>query len=374
MTLACTHHTASIFDRGGERKLGDLTGLTRVKWERRRDEISTGQVWISSASDECADLIDMAEAARCELVIFAGGERVWEGPITRTTQQGNSYELDARDIVHYLNRTTIRNEYDSRYPNIEYVIDRMKRILVAEVSRKEALDPPVNILEHIRYLHKAVDRTDARTAAHTYPYEMSVYEHLDTYAARGGLDYTVVGRSLILFDVHDPIGQTAMVTEDDFLSPPIVTKYGMEVATIVTITDGKGHHGTVGAPDPYYGEWEVVHQAYDENESSTVTDANGEIVGVSVEEMESQARRIHSQSRQLPTVVRVPDNTGLNPNGKLQPNFLVPGVWVPLSTRVSGQTLTQMQKLDSMTVEEVEAKTTVQVVLSPVPQPTEQAE
>jgi hypothetical protein len=65
-------------------------------------------------------------------------------------------------------------------------------------------------------------------------------------------------------------------------------------------------------------------------------------------------------------VARVPDNTRLNPDGVLSIDDLVPGVWVPLSVSVPGRTLTQVQKLDKMSVEETAGEgEVIKVTLSP---------
>jgi hypothetical protein len=242
------------------------------------------------------------------------------------------------------------NEYDNRYPNQQFVLDRLKRVFLAELSRKEALDPPVNVLSNVQYLYATGEAVEASTAAHTLPYEMTVFDHLDNYAARGGIDYVAVGRSILLFDVHQRIGQTATVTADDFIGDPIITQYGADLATRVVMTDGKGHWGSAGGVDPYYGEWEVLHQAYDEN---AILAGNAP---PTTAEMESQAERKYTQGKVPPMVVRVPDNTRLNPNGVLTVEDLVPGVWIPLTATVPGRTLSQMQKLDSMRVEETAGK------------------
>lgn len=339
-----------------------LTPLARVKWERRRDDISTATAYVSTPSKECAEQLALLEAGRMELVIFRGTERVWEGPITRVAYKGETVEIVAHDVMHYVNRTAMSGEYNNKYPNTTYVLDRVKRIMDTELARKEALDPPINVLAHAKYLY-AVPRTDSRTAAHTQKMQSTIFAHIDAYAARGGLDYTVVGRSILFWDVHQPIGQTPMVTADDFMADPIITQYGMELATKVYITDGKGHYGQHGGNDAYYGEWEMVQDAYDENTSGPDDDPDP-----TVSEMNSQASRIWSQTRVPPLVVRIPDNTTLNPNGVLSITDLVPGVWVPLSAKLPGRTVSQMQKLDNMSVEEsAEVDETIQVTFSPAP-------
>lgn len=362
MALACATHTAFVYDRGGFRQMIALTPLYRVKWERRRDDISTATVFLSTPGEKCAAQLALLEAGRHELVIFRGTERVWEGPITRVAYKGATVEIIAADVMQYVHRTAMRGEYNNKYPNTGYVIDRVKRILDTELARKEALNPAINVLPYIQYLY-ATPRTDSRTAAHTYPMQSTVFEHIDSYAARGGLDYTVVGRRILFWDVHQPIGQTPTVTEDDFLGDVIITQYGAELATQVYITDGKGHWGQYGAVDPYYGEWEMVQDAYDENTSGPDDDPNP-----TVGEMNSQASRVWSQTKRPPIVARVPDNTTLNPDGVLSISDLVPGVYVPLTAKLPGRTVSQLQKLDSMSVEEsADSDEVIQVVLSPAP-------
>lgn len=361
MALSCEKHSCALYDRGGRKKLGDLKDLSRIKWGRKRDDPSDAMVWIETPGIECQKTLQLAETNRVELVIFRGKVRVWEGPITLITYQGWSVTISARDVMVYTMRTAMRHEYDNRYPNNGLVLDRVKRIMTAELARKEALDPPINVVGHIQYLYDPTPGVDAGTTSHTLPMEMTVFEHLDSLAARGGLDYTVLGRSIMFFDVHTRIGQTPMVTATDFLGDPVITQYGMELATTVIMTDGKGHYGESGGTDPYYGEWEVVHQAYDEAaQGPNLLDPPTEA------EMQSQAERSYRQNSKPPLVVRVPDNTSLNPNGVLTIDDLVPGVWIPLSASLPGRAVRQMQKLDSMTVEEIAGKgETIKVTLSP---------
>ncbi len=363
MALSCTVHTAELFDRGGRKKIGSLGPLTRVKWERRRDDISVATIWIGTVDKSCAEVLGLAETNRTELVIFRGNKRVWEGPVNRIAYEGASVEIEAKDMMYYVQRTIMHNEYDNRYPNVGLVLDRVERIMTAELARKEALDPSTNILNHIRYIYATAPVTDSRTASHTMPYEMTVFQHVDNYAWRGGLDYTVVGRSIMFFDVHTRIGQTPMVTGDDFIGDPIITQYGAELTTYVAMSDGKGNWGEAGGIDPYYGEWEVLHQAYDEN---ATPDPANPTNPPTVAEMTSQARRSYVQGRRPALVVRIPDNTRLNPNGVLTIEDLVPGVWIPLTANLPGRTISQMQKLDNMSVEETgEGGEEIKVTLSP---------
>ena len=363
MALSCEKHKIALYDRGGLTKLGDLSPVVKVKYERRRDDISVALVSIGSFGSGCGEALGLIESGRAEIVIFRGKERVWEGPISRVTYKGATIEVEAKDVMYYVSRTTIHGEYDNRHPRTTTVLDRLSRMMPAELSRKEACDPPYNIVPHIEYIYSnSPDVSDSRTAAHTKPYQMSLFDHVDNYAARGGLDYTVIGRRILFFDVHTRIGQTPMVTGADFIGDPVITQYGSELTTAVAMTDGKGHYGEYGGIDPYYGEWEVLHQAYDETAQDPVNPQEPP----SVAELRSQAQRAQKQGRTPPLVVRIPDNTRLNPNGVLKISDLVPGTWIPLTASLPGRSVSQMQKLDSMTVEETpEGGEIIQVTLSP---------
>lgn len=342
--IGCSQHVAFLYDRGGMRLIGQLTPLSLVRWDRTRDDISTATIHIPFRSRECDEVLGLLATGRHELVIFRGEERVWEGPITRATFQGQRVEIQARDVMHYVYRTAMKGEYDNRYPNIVTCLQRTQAILQAELGRKEALDPPINVLPHIVYHHT---ENDARTSAHTLPFISSAFDHIDTMAARGGLDYTTVGRSIHFFDVDTALGVTPPVGSSDFIGEVIITEYGMELATYVAINDGFGNAGQAGGVHAYYGLVEVVHAAYDEN-----ANAETEAEAPSVAEMTSQAQRVLAGAYPTPVVVRVPDGSTINPKGTLSIRDLVPGTRIPLLGELPGRTLSQVQKLDRIRVEE----------------------
>src|SRR5690606_8484287 len=124
MAFSCQTHTAYIYDRGGTRRIGALTPLTYVQWNRVLDDISNALVRTVAPDWECAKMLSGVMPGRHELVIFRGAERVWEGPISRLAYHRDYVEIEARDIMHYAYRTVLRNGYDNSYPNIDTVINR----------------------------------------------------------------------------------------------------------------------------------------------------------------------------------------------------------------------------------------------------------
>lgn len=352
-------HRAFIYDKGGQVRLGELEGFERVRWSRVRDDISEATIFPFTPSTACCDLLSNTQVGRHELVLYRGEHRVWEGPLTLATFRGQKVELDAKDVMWYANRTIMHAAYSNAYPNVAYVTDRAANILRVELARKEALDPPINVVD---FIDVRTNSDTARTTRSTKAYQKYVWEELDEMAAKAGLDYTVVGRRIVLWDTHDTIGQTQMMTERDFLDDVIVTVYGAELATYAAVTDGDGHWGAFGGIDAYYGEVELLATAYDENQPA------GSVTTPTEAELRSQAQRNLAGRYPVPTIVRVPDGASLNPNrAALAFEELVPGIAIPLRVTNSCRPTQQLQKLDKVVVEQGPDGETIQVTMSPFP-------
>jgi hypothetical protein len=316
-----------------------ITPLTSVLWERLRDDISHAVVKIVNPGPDCQEQMLSVHPNRQELVIFRGKDRVWEGPISRIGWHRDRIEIEAKDVMYYAHRTIMRAAYKNAYPNIQTTIQRAINILGGELARKEALTPPINVLP---YITAYTTPNDSETSKSTVPYESTVFNDIDAMAWRAGLDYTVIGRRILLFDTHTVWYTTPAVTEADFLAEIVVTQYGMEGATHAAVTSSTGVFAATGADDPFYGEWEILDTAYDEDGSLAPTQAA----------LLSQAERNLDGRNPVPLHVRVPDNSQLNPNGTLSIEHLVPGARIPLRATLLTLKVAQMQKLDRVVVTE----------------------
>lgn len=373
MPLFCQTHTVSITDRGGERILGQLESLTKVQWERVRDDISQATVTVAQPGRDCFQLLNDISANRHEMVVYRGKERVWEGPITHIGRHADTFIITARDIGHYLDRTAMENEYDnsarwvpdSKDPsrvfqdNTGYVVDRVRSIVATEVGRvKETLDPPVNIVQYMTAVRAATLTDERECNRRTLAFSMGVIDEMESLNTYNGLDYTVVGRRLIINDNRVVIGKTAPVTERDFLSEIVVTSYGMDSYTQNITVGEDGMYGTSGGVDPFYGEWQNVEQMGGEDSAEAPSQG----------ELDRFAEMGMSGKLPVPTVVRVPENSRLNPNGTLSIGDLVPGVIIPVRATLTSIVLVQNQRLQNVTVTETGTKgeeITVTLVTAP---------
>lgn len=334
-------HRAWIYDRGGRTRLAEIKNPSEIKYNRVRDDPSTATVKVlpQYRDQQMKDLASI-EPGRHELHIFRGPALAWCGPVNIPTMSNefDMFELDAVDITRYLDRTAVEKVYDNTGSKVDFVVNRVKKMFVDEITQ-QGIDDDWDLLRH---LHFYVQPGDARTAMRTEAMAMTLFDHLDDLAARNGIDYTVVGRELHVWDTsRASVGTGPALTRNDFLSEPKTKKFGSELATRVIATDGQGGYGIAGGRDPYYGKWDIVVQAYDaETDEQKPTP----------EELRSQAALSMTGRNPTPMQLSISSNSQLNPKSALSWEMLVPGLHVPLRLRRGDREVQQMQKLQDVTV------------------------
>jgi hypothetical protein len=379
-------HSAYIYDRGGMTRVGAIEDISSIRWERDRDGVSEAQVILAGRS--CANqrrLIEGLIAKRHELVIFRQGQRVWEGPLWRIGDEGDRVVIVAHDVGEYLFGTPLTKIWDNSYDTAgdidrsTEVTTRMGNIIDWELTHSrvvrrvgggtvtfpawESLDPPANVLPYLVVHHFP---NEARTAAKTLAFEMTVGEHLQNYARTGGIDYTVVGRAVHIWDVSRSIGRTRTWTEADFFGNIIITEYGADHTQAAYVVSQDGAYGEAGVQTylDLYGPWTKIFDAFNEEGTDAPSQA----------ELDSQASRNTSGRQPVPVEVRVPDNSSVRLGPTLSIDDLVPGVQVPLLATLNSRQWSQMQKIDHVVVEETADGETVSVTLTPATRPDEDEE
>ncbi len=367
-------HRLSIYDRGGSRRVDNLVDVASVTWERVRDSKSTAEWTLSGRSCEAqADIIrKIADGGgRYEVVVHRGDERVWEGPIRRVSTLRDRATFLATDIKEYMDRTSLSQAWpnsDGGGPTL--MGDRLEDMIHVEltesyamqtnsgavvVPRWEGLSQPINVLPFLTVYPGTV-----LTRSSTEEFEMMLGEHIDNLVD-GGMDFTVVGRRMILWDSALSIGQTRRLTDADFYGDIEVIRYPSDHWSISHLSasrdDESGYRGVghAGAPHDFYGVWENIVSMQSEESTDEPTQ----------QELNSQAQRDILHRTPVPLEVRIPDGVGLRLTHDLTIQQLVPGVIMPVVTDKNIQRVTQPQRLDKVRVTETAEGETVQVSLSP---------
>jgi hypothetical protein len=249
------------------------------------------------------------------------------------------------------------------------VITRAERIITNALAPH---DPNV-----LPYLTTITSVKDAMQTNVRPDWSTTAWEEIDGLAATAGLDYTVVGRRIMLWDTHTPIGRLPTMTDGDFSDSPIVSEYGMQTATFLAVSNGSGIAGSVGVENPDrphgtptyypYGPVEMLASSYGASAAASTDTLTQEGLRALISGLNDQATRNIAGRFPTPLIVRVPDNSSLSPECAVGFQQLIPGVWIPLRASGTCRVVTQWQKLDSVTVNVVAGSEKVQVVMGPAP-------
>lgn len=386
-------HSVMVHDRGGVRKIDQLLDIAEVEYVRERDEVTGARIVVSGRS--CRGQLSFLQqiaAMRHEVVIFRGAERVWEGPILEVRWFRDRVEIVAHDVVEYIDWTMLSKDWPNEDGGGQrYMTERVRDILTYELQTPYSADvgsggvpdvitvprwenfgtapwdlatwgPPVNVLPHLD-VRASTGPQGILTRSSTIAFEMTVGEHLRNLA-EGGLDFTAVGRRLLVWDSAMSIGRTRQLTDADFYGELTVIASGTEHAALAHISaqrdeEGGGAEGAsvgnAGAPDPFYGVWTRLVSLSSEEGNDTPSQM----------ELNTQARRQLVGRNPVPTEIIVPQGGGLRLSHDLRINELVPGVIMPVRATLNLRAVAQDQRLDKVIVKEVPGSETVQVSLSP---------
>jgi hypothetical protein len=385
------------FDQGGKRYRGEIKPISNLIWTRVRDDISTCTVRTNGFGEDCGRMMGELRTWAHELVLFRNGERVWEGPITRIGDETDTIEIEARDPMAYVYRAIMRQGYNDNYRRPKQGIQGTRSVVErAAIIIQNAMAPWDHSRNILPYLTVINYPNDARQSRTVLDWSKTAWGEVDDLAATAGLDYTCVGRRIILHDTHRPVGLLAEMRGSDFFSPPIITEYGMSAANVFGVTSSTGVYGKYEFPEEDWfgaGPIEQLASAYGEDAESaadprTLTRAEKEHLA---QVLDLQAARningrwaaVHIDKQGTddidddttvagkvfgaPIVVRVPDNSRLHPETAVGIQQLVPGVHIPLRVQTRVRAVAQVQKLDLLHVVVEGGVESVQVTMSPAP-------
>lgn len=299
-----------------------------LKWGRVRDGVSEASVTVPYGC--CGKLADV-RSWRHELHVIRDGDEVWSGPVVVDVNCRSGVTLVANDYLAWLGRRVIRY---ARCYDPECGGAPATGPVIAEQLVRDALEPDDPCL--LDYL----TRIDGG-ANQEREYKLNSAYTLDalTDLARGGLDFTAIGRRIMLMPEGHVLGRTALLTCDNFLGDVCVSDDGGGAATRAVVTGKAGDtdetvvSGYAGGVDPYYGLIEVLHN---DDTIRTAASAAAQAAGL-----------IRNPP---PLLVQPPQSAALDPNAPVCISELVPGVEVPVSMDCTCRSATQVMQLVKLDV------------------------
>jgi phage replication-related protein YjqB (UPF0714/DUF867 family) len=310
---------AVIYGKGGTPQVAAPGVLSAVEWGRVLDGTSDARVVIPVAGNRCSELADV-EPWSHELGLFRNGELVWEGPITRVvdSRAERTITLEAKDVTAWLSRR-ICAPYDTTG------LDRDLANTAGRMLRASLQEEDPNIRLHI--LEVATGIAVDRIVAEDSTYALSDLKQL----AGLGLNFTAVGRRIVLFGAAAALSNIRRLTDSHFTGDlPLVRTD--KVTTRATLA-GDGVTGTYGAVSARYGLLEQLDRAEGTiNETQLVRGAKSRVNG------------------RPPVVVDTGQAGSLKKTAPVIMSELVPGAWAELHVRGNCSTRLQVMRLEQLRV------------------------
>jgi hypothetical protein len=245
-------YAVDLMVRGGQIRLDTLQNLISLTWSRELDAISSATIVVAKGTG-CCELLVEADPYATELRIQREGFTVWEGPVYEVRENLETMEISARDNMHLLERRIIRNTIDD---SIEPGSD--SSLIAESIIREGFLFDNPNITEWLHVVPGApfiARKTEEQTRSYAFG-ELSDI-------TRVGIDWTVIGRRILVFPADLPIGIGGRITDDDIIGDYTVVKSGRDFSTR-QITLGQGDlYAIQGGVDARYGLVENVNQESD---------------------------------------------------------------------------------------------------------------
>jgi hypothetical protein len=345
--LSCGTPSVYVTDRCGERTLYEVTGISELAWGRVIDESSEAAVAISLSGDAdmaCCQGIGDTRSWAHGLVIHRDGERVWEGPIVDIGENRDQAVITARDVTAWLDvRTT--------HTPINHAGNPVDLSLIAAEVIISALEPDDPCIQPYVFVNGS-GVTAEKELAPNEEYAGDVLREL----ARSGLDYTTIGRRILIGpDVGGiyPGGGVAFahLLDEHFVGGLTILEAGLEAGTR-WIVKGDGVTGIAGGIDPYYGLIEQIAKEDGVQQQSLVN---------------ASAQSRLAATNPPPLYIDTGQGFGLDPAAPVCIEDLIPGRLLAVTARDHCRQVTEAMRLVAVNVRYTEqAGETVGITLAPV--------
>lgn len=258
--LGCPEqYSAVVHWRGGSRPYTSpgVDGLTEVQWNRTVNDTSEASIVIAKAkAPECCGLLGDLEPYIHELSLYRDTGLVWQGPITRVRESRSAFHIEAKDVTEWLARTM--NTQLLRYVNVgdpakpSGPVQRIaESIITLNVNDPTLSFPPdwCNIVGFIvRNDSTVLTRFEKDGTSDTAIWIVPVLKILDDELVPRGLEYTTVGRRLILGRPQLASDRAqATLTLDHFAGDIEIIKDGASGSAIMWATNQSSNDISDGA-------------------------------------------------------------------------------------------------------------------------------
>lgn len=374
--LGCPQtYRAIIHWRGGARPFisPDVSALTAVKWNRTLNDTAEATITIAKgpAGPACCGLLGRIEPYAHELTLYRDTELVWQGPVVRTRETRTTFVVEAHDMTEWLartvNTTVLRyvstNTADPTHQGpVQEIAETIVRLnlqggLFASQPDWPAMLPYIVRLDDPVKASFEKDGSDNKSV-----WLVPILQILNDELVPRGLEYTTVGRSLVLsrpMTTADPA--QARLTLNDIAGDVQIVRDGPTGASVVWVTNQVGDE----IANTQFGASGVVSTEYGRVDTLIKTSAEG----LTAYDLWQLARASYNSRFPVPTSLTIPDGSSLAPTAPVSMRQLVPGQRIDVAATGMCNDLNQPYRVADVEVEWGSSGEQVGVGLVPIGEP-----
>lgn len=339
--LGCGTTRVIITDRTGGLQIADLTAdMSSAEYGRMMDDSSEASITVpltGGAAGACCEKVGGLRTWLHTGVIYRNNELVWgPGPLINIRENRGNAVIRIRDVTAWLDRRLIHTDHAFTQTDII-------QIAVTIITEAMAPDDPCDVIGNLQVLGVG-QLIDYQVDAHR-KYAGEILRDL----ARIGLDFTVIGTSILLAPTLS-FGPITSLMDGDFLVDIEVEERGEDTATKWTVI-GAAVDGSCGDIDPYYG---LIEQLATEDD---VTDSDSADIAA--------CNRL-SASNPAPLFVNIPSDAQLSSKAPVNFEHLVPGLLLPVNLNETCRKVAVTNRLTAVKVTAAGGDEQVKVTLAPL--------
>jgi hypothetical protein len=365
--LGCGVNEAFLTWKCGTPRFCGVLDTTEITYSRHLNDISEAQVVIplsGNADDTCCDCLGDVEPWCHELHIARDGVDVWLGPVTEVVYEFDKVTIRALDILGWatVRVSEIILNYTTGAPGTTCTYNPQGpadwTTIAHEVLTVAFAEDDPCALDYITALP-----TGNVNSICFPPWIDTAFDQLDSMAQMSVLNYTVVGRTTVLFGTDEPAAPIATLTDDHILGTVQLTKTGLLQANRWFVHYDNDDTDT--PPGPGMAE-RVQRYCYGLIERIRAN------IGLPYKENADQAAQDllnATPNSTAPRLLEVPDGSRLSPETPWPISAMIPGVRVDVAITRLCVDATQSFLLTGMGVRQTKDGEEVTISLSPLSNP-----
>lgn len=312
--LLCGTNTAYLTTKCGQSRLCELTNASEIRWGRRLDDFSEAQITVLIGGNEakaCCDCLGDLEPWCSEVHIVREGEVVWLGPIVKVKYHWDRVIVTARDVSAWLEKRVPEIIFDNRGDPTGMLLNDIAYQIILQAMSED--DSPC-ILNNLVFVS---DPLDEGTGRRVYPaFVSTALEYLKSLAETG-MDWRVIGRSIILSGDELTTVRIGTLQAEHFVGDPgiTVTKDGLLLANRWYVNRGDG--AAVSAEDTA-----SIQSCYGLHEDQLPDDHGIYDVANALD----TAQDYVAATKSVPRILDVPAGVRLSADAPISLDQLIPGV------------------------------------------------